>query len=416
MKAPYFYQGAVSDEPVITSLLDLDFYKLSMGQFIFLNYPTTEVRFTFMNRGKQRLADVIPAAALRRELDHVMGLKFDFTEVSYLRGLNNYGDRLLKEPYLEFLRTLRMPQYRLEYRPDGHIDLSFEAAWPAVSNWEIYVMRIVNELYFRELMRKKTPFERESVYIEGKKRLQVKLGILNENPNVFFSNFGCRRCFSGEWASYVDWAFKSGLDNPKQFRGTSSVLLAKEHGLEPIGTNAHETQMVLAALANSDEELAAAPHKFLDQWWDLYGSALAVILPDTFGSRYMMRTLSQENAERYRGIRLDSSDPHIEGEEWVDFWKGRGLDPMKKFLIPSDELNPTSVLALHNKFSGRVPTSFGWGTNLTNDLGLESLKIVAKVTHADGRPVVKLSNIPGKASGPVEQIERYRRVFGYSQD
>ncbi|HEU5114980.1 MAG TPA: nicotinate phosphoribosyltransferase [Candidatus Paceibacterota bacterium] len=419
MKEPSLAQIAVSDRPPVFSLLDLDFYKISMGQFIYLYYPDVMVRIKLINRGPEKLGLIIPEHKLRAALDHVMSLTVDFSEESYLRGVDNYGERVLKEPYLKFFRQYRAPQYHLEYLPDGEIDLWVEAPWKNDTYWELYLMRIVNELYFRELLLRMSPLERDMVFAEGKRRLAAKIEFFNANPDIFFANFGCRRCFSYEWAYYVDWALKQGIKTPGQFRGTSSVLIAKELGLEPIGTNAHELQMVLAAIAESDSELAEVPHRLLDQWYDLYGPAMAVVLPDTFGSRYMMRTMSQKNAERYRGIRLDSGDPAKEGDEWIQFWKDRGIDHVaaKKFLIPSDDLKvPTTVKPLHEHFKSRVPASDGIGTHLTNDLGLTPLKIVAKVTHANGRPAIKLSNVPGKISGPPDLVERYKRVFGYNQD
>ncbi|MDE1875119.1 MAG: nicotinate phosphoribosyltransferase [Patescibacteria group bacterium] len=418
-RTPDLAQSMVSDRPPVTSLLDLDFYKVSMGQFIFLNYPDIVVRFSLINRGPERLGLIIPERKLHEALDCLRSLTVDFSEESYLRGIDNYGARMLGEPYLKFFRKYQVPEYHLEYLPDGRIDLRFEAPWALVTYCELYIMRIVNELYFRELMRMMSPLERDLTIAEGKNRLAAKIRFFNENSDIFFANFGCRRCFGYDWALYVDWALMNGIETPGQFRGTSSVFIAKELGLEPIGTNAHELQMVLAAIAETDEELADVPHKVLDQWYDLYGSAQAVVLPDTFGSRYMMRTMSQKNAERYRGIRLDSGDPAKEGDEWIEFWKNRGIDHVaaKKFLIPSDDLKvPTTVKPLHNHFKGRVLVSDGIGTNLTNDLGLTPLKIVAKVTHANGRPAIKLSNVPGKISGPPELVARYKRVFGYDQD
>lgn len=418
MKTPSLAQIAISDEPPVQSPLDLDFYKISMGQFIHRYYPDLIVRFSLINRGPEKLGEVIPEGKLRCALDHVTSLQPDFTDISYLRGVDNYSALLLGEPYLKFMSTYRPPQYHLEYTKDGHIDLWVEAPWARNTYWELYIMRVINELYFRELLLKMSPVQRDMVIAEGKKRLQAKVDFYNANPDIFFSNFGCRRCFSGEWAHYVDWVFKNEIRTPGQFRGTSSVLIAKEFGLQPIGTNAHELPMVLAAIAETDEELAQVPHRLLDQWFDMYGSALAVVLPDTFGSRYMMRTMSDKNMERYRAIRLDSGDPKKEGDEWIETWKRRGFDyqAMKKFFIPSDDLNANSVAGLRDHFKDRALLSFGIGTWNTNDLGLKALKIVSKVTHVNGRPALKLSNVPGKASGPADQIAQYRRVFQYNQD
>jgi nicotinate phosphoribosyltransferase len=196
------------------------------------------------------------------------------------------------------------------------------------------------------------------------------------------------------------------------------VLLARELGLAPAGTNGHEIPMVLAAMAADDAALAWAPYQALEEWAELYDERLRILLPDTFGSRAFFAQAPEWVAD-WRGVRPDSAPPDAAGEAILDWWRDHGQDPRDKALIFSDALGLDDILRLHRRFHGRTQVSFGWGTRLTNDLegcaeapGLKPISLVCKVTQAAGRPAVKLSDNPEKATGEPDEIARYLRVFG----
>jgi nicotinate phosphoribosyltransferase len=198
------------------------------------------------------------------------------------------------------------------------------------------------------------------------------------------------------------------------------VLLAMDNDLEAIGTNAHELPMVAAALADDDTELRWAPYRVLDQWRHTYGGNLLIALPDAFGTKPFLRDAPDWVAD-WTGFRPDSAPPITAGEDIIKWWKQKGRDPKEKLLVFSDGMDVGSIEETHRHFAGRVRVSFGWGTNLTNDFVgcapdesdlLDPISIVCKVTSVDGRPAVKLSDNPEKATGSASEVERYLRVFG----
>ena len=403
------------DEPIVQNLTDTDFYKFTMGQFIFNNFRDVLVKFGFKNRTTSvPLARIIPEARLREELDHVRTLRFTNTELHYLRGTNEYQDRMFQEPYLKFLESLRLSNYNLEYRGDN-IDLSFGGPWCESSPWEIHGLGIIAELYAREMAKKHSAFGKDVIYAEGKRRLWAKIQLLKENPQVKFSEFGTRRRFSRDWQDYVVAALAEELP-ATQFRGTSNVFLAQKYGLLPMGTNAHELQMVIAGLMDDDDEsLRNSQNQMLDLWWKQYGEALAIFLPDTYGSASFLKIVTEEMLRTWKGPRQDSGDIYAEGERWIRKYKRLGIDPMTKMQIPSDGLIVPVMIKAEEYFRNRFPTSFGWGTDATNDLGFSPLSLVIKAISANGKGLVKLSNNPAKAIGSTEDVKRYMRVFGYSR-
>jgi nicotinate phosphoribosyltransferase len=194
--------------------------------------------------------------------------------------------------------------------------------------------------------------------------------------------------------------------------------------LEAIGTNAHELPMIAAALADTEEALRQTPYRVLDEWRRTYGGNLLVVLPDAYGTRAFLKSAPDWVAD-WTGFRPDSAPPIEGGEEIIAWWKAKGVDPRSKLLVFSDGMDIDTIEQAHRHFAGRVRTSFGWGTNLTNDFkgclpsnghggsqALDPISLVCKVTSANGRPAVKLSDNPEKATGDPGEIARYLRVFG----
>jgi nicotinate phosphoribosyltransferase len=202
--------------------------------------------------------------------------------------------------------------------------------------------------------------------------------------------------------------------------GTSNTFLAYKHDLEAMGTNAHELPMALAALANSDDELHSSQYRVLELWQKSYGGELLIMLPDTFGTTQFLQGAPDWVAE-WTGQRCDSKDPFGAGDEYIAWLMSRGRDARRKRLIASDGLDVDDIIALHEYFNGRIRFSAGWGTFLTNDFrdchprgehDFDPVSLVCKLMTVEGRPAVKLSDNVRKATGPQEEIERYRRVFG----
>jgi nicotinate phosphoribosyltransferase len=391
----------------------VDFYKFTMGNFIYRFYRDVIVAFGMKNRTSGvRLADFINEQELRAELDHIRTLRFTQSEIYYLRGMDVYGKNMFSEEYLEYLKTVQLPPYDLKV-VDGQFDLKFTGPWAAVSLWETIALCIVNELYYRALLRDLSRFDRQAIYANGTRRLHDKIEILKQHLRITFIEFGTRRRFGRVWQSDATCAMAEELP-PSQFRGTSNTYLAFKYGLTPGGTNAHELQMVVAALANSDAELLASTGIVLDQWFNMYGPGLSIALPDTFGSEFFFKVFGEERARKWKGTREDSADPLTAGEERIQYYRNFGIDPMTKLWLPSDGLDLGKILKIDELYGDRIIISYGWGTTLTNDLGLPTLSLVAKAIAANGRGTVKLSDNLQKAMGPADQVERYKRVFGYT--
>jgi len=435
-------------DPVTRSLLDTDFYKLLMLQFIWKHFADVEVVFTLLNRSTQvHLADRIHVDELRQQLDHVRSLRFHKSELIWLAGNTFYGRRGIFEPaFLEWLeRDFQLPGYNL-YVEDGQIHLTFRGLWTQTTLWEVYALSILSELKTRASLRDMSEFSLDILYARAKAKLWEKIERLRGVPGLRLADFGTRRRHSFLWQEYVVKAMRDTLGN--NFTGTSNTYLAYKHDLEAIGTNAHELPMALAAMANNDVELKAAQYRVLELWQTTYQKELLIMLPDTFGTTQFLKDAPPWVAD-WTGQRVDSKDPYVAGDEYIQWLVQRGCDPEKKMVIASDGLDVDQILGLHAYFGGqiqigtrpeefrsaadfldrdkwkperRIRFSSGWGTLLTNDFrncdpdgknGFDPISLVCKLSQANGQPTVKLSDNYAKALGDAKELERYRSVFGF---
>ena len=414
-------------DPIVRSLLDTDFYKLLMLQFIWKNFPDTPVTSEVTNRTvKMRLGERVGAEALIEQMQHVRQLKFRRSELVWLAGNTFYGTRSIFEPaFLEWLEHgFKLSDYVVS-EADGQLVLRFSGLWSEVTMWEVYALAIVSELKTRSALAELSELELDVLYARAKTRLWDKIERLQRLKGLRVSDFGTRRRHSFLWQEYCVQAMRVSLNNgDERFTGTSNTALAYKHDLEAIGTNAHELPMAMAAMASrgSDEELRESQYKVLELWQKSYGGALLIMLPDTFGTTQFLEGAPNWVAD-WTGQRIDSKDPVVAGEEYISWLIARGRDPMKKRLIASDGLDVDDIVRLHEHFSAKIRFSAGWGTLLTNDFRgchprgedtLAPLSLVCKLTSAGGVPTVKLSDNARKAVGPAEAVERYRRVFGSS--
>lgn len=434
-------------DPITRSLLDTDFYKLLMLQFIWKHFPTIHATFTLLNRTTTvRLGELVDEAQLREQLEETRGLRFRKSELIWLAGNTFYGRRGIFEPaFLEWLeRDFRLSEYDLRVR-DGQLSLSFHGLWTETTMWEIYALSAIDELKTRASLKRLSEFELDILYARAKTRLWEKMERMRGVPKLNVSDFGTRRRHSFLWHEYVVKAMSDVLG--ASFAGSSNTYLAYKHDLEAIGTNAHELPMAMAALAENDEELRTAQYRVLELWQQTYQGELLILLPDTFGTTQFLENAPDWVAD-WTGQRIDSKDPYAAGDEYIAWLEERGRDPRQKRLIASDALDVGQILGLHAYFGGRLrnratPADFarssdfaderkwiaerrirfsaGWGTFLTNDFrncnplgddGFDPVNLVCKLTDVEGRPAVKLSDNYAKALGPASEVERYRRVFG----
>jgi nicotinate phosphoribosyltransferase len=406
-------------DPIVRSLLDTDFYKLLMLQVIWHVHADVQVTFSLINRSKTvRLGDLIDEAELRAQLDHARTVRFTKKELIWLAGNSFYGKQQMFSPeFIAWLADFRLPEYDLR-KVDGQYELHFEGPWTHTTMWEIPALSIINELKSRAAMRDHGRFALDVLYARAKAKLWNKVERLQALPELVISDFGTRRRHGFLWQRWCVEALKEGLAG--RFIGTSNVLLAMDADLEAIGTNAHELPMVAAALAGDDTALARAPYQVLEEWQQHYNGNLLIALPDAFGTTAFLRHAPAWLSE-WTGFRPDSAPPIQGGEQIIRWWQEQGVDPASKLLIFSDGMDIATIEETYRHFQGRVRMSFGWGTNLTNDFrgcdpngaaALDPISLVCKVTSANGRPAVKLSDNPEKATGDSAEIARYLRVFG----
>lgn len=407
-------------DPIVRSLIDNDFYKLLMCQSVFHNKPDTQVAFSLINRSKSvRLAELIDEGELREQLDHIRSLSLTRGESTFLRGNTFYGKRQMFSPeFMTWFENLRLPPYHLEKR-DGQFELTFEGTWAEVTLWEIPALAVLMELRGRAVLDRMGRFELQVLYARALTKLWEKIERLRGIEGLRIADFGTRRRHSYLWQDRCVQAMIEGLGNA--FVGTSNCHIAMKRDIEAIGTNAHELPMVYAALADSDAELSRAPYDVLSDWHRDHDGNLRIILPDTYGTKGFLDR-APDWLTQWTGIRIDSGDPAKGAEIAIDWWKSRGEDPREKLVIFSDGLDVEKIIELHQRFTGRVKVSFGWGTLLTNDFrgltpedSLAPFSMVCKAVSAEGRPTVKLSDNPRKAMGPEDEIARYKRVFGVGE-
>ena len=403
-------------DPIVRSLIDTDFYKLLMCQSIYRNKPNTNVTFSLINRSSNiLLAELVDEGELREQLDHIRSLSLTRGESTWLRGNTFYGRRqMFRSDFMEWFEALKLPAYHLE-KVNGQYELTFEGNWPEVMLWEVPALSVLMELRSRAVLDTMDRFELQILYARAMTKLWEKIEKLKGLKNLKIADFGTRRRHSYLWQDWAVQAMQEGLG--EFFIGTSNCSIAMKRDIEAIGTNAHELPMVYSALADSDEDLAMAPYQVLADWHEEHDGNLRIILPDTYGTDGFLKNAPDWLAS-WTGMRIDSGDPKDGAQKAIKWWRSIGENPKEKLLIFSDGLDVNQILQLHKEFSKEVNVSFGWGTNLTNDFRnlvdrgrLDAFSLVCKAASVNGRATVKLSDNPNKATGPVKEIERYRRVF-----
>ena len=413
------------DRPIVTFLLQTDFYKFPMDLFEQIYFPDANVTYAFKNRTTDtRLAEIIDIGELREHFDETMKLRHTVGGLQWLAGTFQYDQLMFPIPYILSLRDFCLPQYLLEKTDNGQFRLEFSG--PGATHWEIPALMIINTLLNRARMKGMTRSEIEGIYSSGKLKLARKirkiknyreLALIKGYQPLFFSDFGTRRCFAPEWQDYDVEMLKEKL--PAEFRGTSNCYLAKKHEIMAMGTNAHQPQMIAIGLAREKgEDVRQAMFNYCLNWNKLFSAnALQILLPDTMGSSFFFKNAPAELAKS-RGVRGDSGDLYREGERAIQFYQKYGENPTKKLYIPSDGLVLSLMLKLSIHFTDRISVSHGWGSSLTNDMvddpKFKPISSVIKPMSVNGIPLVKLSNNIAKAMGRPEDIQRCKEEFEYT--
>ena len=370
---------------IIDSLLDTDLYKFTMMQVVLHHFPGAQVEYRFKcrNPGVQ-LAPFVED--IRSEISHLCTLRFREPELQYLRGL-----RFIKSDFVDFLGLFQMNEKYVTVQPsaagNGEIEIIVRGPWLHTILFEVPLLAIVNEIYFRKT-------QPQSDYVEGRRRLQAKIALIHEDESLSdmrVADYGTRRRFSRSWQEEVIIGLRDDLG--ANFAGTSNVMLAMRHGLIPLGTMAHE---YLQACQSLGPRLRDSQTFGFEVWAREYRGDLGIALSDTYGMDAFFRDFDLYFCKLFDGARHDSGDPFEWGERLIGHYEALRIDPRTKTLIFSDSLNVPLAIKLYRRFSSRTRLAFGIGTNLTNDLGFTPLQIVIKMVRCNGQPVAKLSDSPEK--------------------
>lgn len=390
----------IKRDPIIRSLADTDLYKFTMAQVVLHRFPSAHVKFKFKCRTEWNLAKYVDE--INAELDLLCTLRFTADELTYIKGI-----RFFAPDFVDYLSMIQLKRNQIKCFVDsnGELQIIAEGPWRDVIWFEVPVLAIVQEVYTRN--------EYPNMDLtEARQRLQDKIALGNkyyQHLRMVINDFGTRRRFSREWHREVVQTLKAGL-HTDMFSGTSNVLFAMEFGLKPIGTMAHE--YLQAGQGLGKVPLVRSQEFMLQQWVEEYRGDLGIALSDVVGFDAFLRDFDKYFAKLYDGCRHDSGDPFEWCERLIEHYEKLGINPTTKTAVFSDGLDFPLAFKLAERFRGRINTSFGIGTNLTNDVGVKPLQIVMKMVECNGNPVAKISDSKGKGMcDDAEFLSYLKRVY-----
>ena len=384
-------------EPIIQSLLESDFYKFNMNQVMFHQHPDLMGEYHFKCRNKDVMFTREMFDEINEQIDHLCTLTFRPEELDYLRAI-----RFIKPDYVEFLRLwhpIRDYVFTSLNEATGELTVKVKGPLFSAMQFEIYLLEIINEVYFR------MKYDYSTLLKSAKERLDQKIRDFQNQKYTFrFAEFGCRRRLSREWQDVVVRRFAKETNN---MVGTSNVYLAYKYNLTPIGTYAHEFVQMYQGI--SKIPLAYTNYYAMKDWYHEYNGDNGTALTDTITTDLFLLDFDRSMANNFTGVRHDSGDPFIWGEKMIAHYQKYGIDPKTKTLLFSDSLDFDKAQKLYNYFNNRVKVSFGIGTFVSNDTEVDPLNIVIKLQYVNGNPVAKLSDAEGKTMCADPGYETYLR-------
>ena len=375
-------------ERIITSLLETDAYKFSMGQAIYHQFSDYKTTWDF----KCRNTDVKFTPEMVEEIKHQIklycDLRFNEEELEYLHNI-----KWIKGSYVDFLRLWK-PRYEdFEITDNAECGLAIETkgTWLNTSMYEIPTLAIVNEVYFR------MAYDYEELFQSFRERLANKVSKLESGIYELgaFSEFGMRRRLSAQAQDLAVRSLKNGKLQNSVFVGTSNVYLAKKYGITPVGTMAHEWIMCVGQ-GNHKHNPAYSNWYALDAWVKEYGVLNGTALTDAITTKCFLKDFQLTYATLFSGCRHDSGDPYEWGEMLINHYNELGIDPTTKTLLFSDSLDFDRATDIYRHFKGRAKVAFGIGTYIANDTKVPALNIIMKSTVCNGVDVAKISDVEGK--------------------
>ena len=384
-------------DQIITSLLENDLYKFSMGQAIYHHFSDYKTTWTFKCRNKDVVFSDDVVEEIKHQIRMYCALRFDEEELEYLHNI-----RWIKGSYVDFLRLWqpRYEDFHFGRDEEGNFTLETTGTWLNTSLYEVPTLAIINEVYFR--MAYNYDFRMNHDYKQlledyNKRALEKCLKLQSGEYELnSFSEFGLRRRLSGEAQDHIVKLLQETQNPASRYVGTSNVYLAKKYGLTPVGTMAHEWIMCVGQ-GDHKNNPAYSNYFALEAWVDEYGVLNGTALTDTITTDCFLRDFRLTFATLFSGVRHDSGDPFVWGDKMIAHYESLGIDPKTKTLLFSDSLNFEKATKICRYFKGRCKVAFGIGTYLSNDTSVEALNIVMKVTKCNGQDVAKISDVEGKS-------------------
>ncbi|WP_316607380.1 nicotinate phosphoribosyltransferase [uncultured Ruminococcus sp.] len=381
-------------DPIVISLLDTDLYKFNMDQVIFHKHTDLCGKYYFKCRNKDVKFTPEMLEEINSQIDHLCTLRFRKDELDYLRSI-----RFIKNDYVEFLRLWHpIREYvTTSLSKSGELSIIVEGPLFSAMQFEIHLLEIVNEVYFR------MSYDYDTLLKAAEEKLNKKIEALNNGTYTFtFAEFGCRRRLSREWEDVV---VRRLATETKSCTGTSNVYLAMKYNLTPIGTYAHEFVQMYQGIDRYP--LAYTNHYAMRDWYDEYDGDNGTALTDTITTDLFLMDFNRSMVNNYNGVRHDSGDPYEWGEKIIKHYESYGVDPRTKLLLFSDSLDFDRAQKLYDYFKGRAKVSFGIGTFCSNDTNVDPLNIVIKLQYVNDKPVAKLSDNPEKSMCHDEEYLKY---------
>ena len=394
---------------IIQHFTDDDLYKFTMCCAAIKNFPRTQVRYCFNDRNNT----VYPpgfAEELRHQIKMLESVVITDEEIAFMRRRCRY----IPAWFYSYLKRFRYDSswVRVNQDEDGHLDIMFEGCWSSTILLEVKVLAIISELYYIMTGEDKS-FDYDSYYAKSRHKAQRLI-----EAGCTFSDFGTRRRASFKAQDTAIRAMKEcqqSLTGPGKFTGTSNVYFAMKYDLVPIGTMAHELICAIAGMYGPQ----MANYLAMKTWGDTYRGSLGTFLYDTYGWRIFSLNFSEDYANMFKGLRVDSGDNFRELDLITSKYRDLHIDPRTKQIVFSNGLDVDGAIEIQKYAQNKCIPSFGIGTHFTNDFdGVRPMNIVIKlvaVKITESWPfycdTCKLSEDPGKYSGNKAVVDRFLEIL-----
>ena len=394
---------------IINHFTDDDLYKFTMCCAVIDNFPRAQVKYAFTDRDNT----VYPPgfdAELRKQIEMLESVVITDEEVEFMKR---------RCPYIPFwfytyLKGFRYSREWVKVRQDeeGHLEIEFEGCWSATILLEVKVLAIISELYY-EMTGENRKINLDYCYSASR----TKASRLIE-AGCCFSDFGTRRRASFDAQDTLVKAMSECSrqnPGPGRFIGTSNVYFAMKYDLIPIGTMAHELICAIAGMFGPQ----MANHLAMKTWATTSRGALGTFLYDTYGWNIFSLNFSEDYANMFKGLRVDSGDNYEQLDKICAKYRSLGIDPSTKQVVFSNALNTDEAIRLQNHAKGKCIPSYGIGTHFTNDFpDLKPRNIVIKLTEVKiteswdfYNDTCKLSEDRGKHTGKPEVVKMFKEIL-----